>query len=93
MADEFKIQNIQLYKWSCADGGPRRSKESHIIAKIQENYDFNQQELGQILKKLKRNFLPHLKNKMKACKYIRKDFEKYCDKFLSNFFVVKFVHD
>lgn len=91
MGHVFKIQNRQLYEWIYHGESGSSLKKSDLINKIQQIFDYNHFEIEQISKKLSKVFFPHIKRKMKACRYDKKHFEMKGQKFLNNYFVVKFV--
>lgn len=90
MADVFKIQNKQMIEWYYeTDVVGQSNKHSYIIGKIEEMYNYDSCKLEEISKKLKRIFFPHLKKKMKDCRYDKKEFQRKSTKLLNNHFIVK----
>lgn len=86
----FKIPNKQLCEWIFNKSTQSISKEEHVIGQIAKNFKLDNTQLKKISTKLKKSFIPHFNKRMKACKYSKLIFERDGQKFLKNFFIVKF---
>lgn len=90
MNNTFKIENKQLVKWCYEkEASGLLKKQPYIMAKIKEIYNYNCHQMEKISQKLNKVFFPHLKSRMKVCRYDKKEFERKNSKFLNNFFVVR----
>lgn len=89
------IKNEELFEWWCEKIGYNESKANILCAKINDDYgDFTESERLKIRKKLLEEFLPHLKSKLKSCKYRKTNFKRFHQKFLNNTFSIDFdVHE
>lgn len=83
----FKIKNRVLYNWLSEVHS--KVKEKGLIEIIRNAHvNLSEANLVIIKERLCRVFLPHLKKKMKGCKYRKEEFEKLHSVFLENDFTV-----
>lgn len=86
----FRISQKILCTWLWAEEDVSKGKEQIIMDKIKEGFNYNQKQLQQIEKQLKKTFLPHYRRQCIRYKHRRDDMMNGALVFMNNYFIVKF---
>lgn len=88
--DTFQIKQEELCVWIWSDPQKQKSKINILMNKIKNVFNFNENQLAQIKRKLNTSFLPAYTRYWNKCKRLQRTFKKQFKSFIEEIFKVEF---